>query len=203
MKQVVYIHGGESFTNQALFMERLRTKPLWDLPNDGKKIKWTEHLATDLGPDYEVFLPQMPNKQNASYEEWSCWFERYFEHWRDGVSLIGCSLGAMFLAKYLIEHRLPFRCRALFLMACPLALPGFPTSDSGDFLCIPSDAAVLAERAEEVQVWHSEDDFLVPFSHGEELSRVIPGSKLVRLTDKNHFLVPELPELVEAIKSLG
>jgi pimeloyl-ACP methyl ester carboxylesterase len=50
---------------------------------------------------------------------------------------------------------------------------------------------------------HSEDDFVVPFSHAERFKEVVPHAELVRFTDKNHFIVPEFPELLERIRSVG
>lgn len=202
-KQVFYIHGGESFNDHELFLERLRSYTPRDLPSTEQLTKWTKTFSTDLGPAYEVFMPQMPNKQNAQYEEWAIWFERHFQYLNDDVVLIGCSLGAMFLGRYLIEQATPFSIKALILMAGVAAVPDFPLDDCGDFLVYPEKAGILATRAKEVQFWHSVDDFLVPYEHSVILSKAVPGSTLVTFEDKNHFLVPELPELIAHIKQLG
>ncbi len=203
MQQVFYIHGGESFSTHEAFLERLRTKGIWDLPTSPLRVKWTDRLANDLGEGFEVFMPAMPNKNNASFEAWSIWFERHFEYLEDGVVLIGCSLGAMFLAKYLSLHTLPFTIKSLILMAAPVPIEGFDLSDAYEFVFTLDDAAVLADRAGEVEVWHSADDFVVPFSHGEVLAEAIPSATFVPFADKNHFLVPELPEMVKKIRNLS
>lgn len=204
MQQVLYIHGGESFATEAAFMERLRTRGIWDLPSTEPAAgKWTDHFAADLGAEFEVFMPAMPNKQNASYAAWSLWFERHFEHLHDGVVLIGCSLGAMFLAKYLSEHEVPCTIKALILMAAAVPHNQFDLSDSHEFVVDLQAVSILAERAGEVSVWHSQDDFVVPYEHGPVLANAIPGATLTTFTDKNHFLVPELPELVAAVRRLG
>ena len=121
-KQVFYIHGGESFSDYNVFLERLGNREIWDLPGKESSVKWTGSLAEDLGEEYEVFKPQMPNKQNAKYEEWKIWFERYFEHLRDDAILIGFSLGAMFLVTYLIENDTPFKTNSLYIMASPVSI---------------------------------------------------------------------------------
>ena len=202
-QQVFYIHGGESYLDHGQFLERLRTRAIWDLPTEQQKTKWTQTLAADLGDEYEVFMPQMPNKQNASYEEWSIWFERHFEYLRDDVMLIGCSLGAMFLIKYLSEKTTPFRIKNLIIMAAPLPDQGLNLSDAGDFVCELGKVSILQERAKNIQIWQSKDDFLVPYRHAEVLAGLVPGSRLVMLEEKNHFLVPELPELVAEIKAVA
>lgn len=201
-RQVFYVHGGESFHDHALFLERLRTKGIWDLPGTESAGKWTDRLVTDLGDAYEVFRPQMPNKQNAHYEEWKIWFERHFEHLRDGVILVGCSLGGMFLLKYLLEVRLPVEVRATYLMATPIGLNGFDSRDCADFIT-PAAAVSELTGAGEVFVLHSTDDFVVPYEHGEKLAELLPEARLMTFSDKNHFLGPELPELAAHIKGLG
>ncbi|OIP77680.1 MAG: hypothetical protein AUK16_01330 [Parcubacteria group bacterium CG2_30_44_11] len=202
-QQVFYIHGGESFANQVDFLDRLKTKGIWDLPSTQKLGKWNEHLPSDLGDNFEVFLPQMPNRQNARYEEWKLWFERYFEYLQDGVILVGCSLGGMFLLRYCSEETLPFSIKALFLMATPLPLPDLDARDCGDFLCSLDQVPKLVEKIATVVILHSKDDFLVPYTHAIELQALLPTANLITFEDKNHFLVPELPELVTLIKSMS
>lgn len=201
-QQVIYIHGGESFVNHTDFLERLRTKGIWDLPSSRAVGKWTDRLPHDLGDGYEVFLPQMPNKQNARYEEWKIWFERHFEYLRDGAILIGCSLGAMFLLRYCTEETLPFVPKALILMATPLPLPDLDDSDCRDFMCQLALVPSLTDKVPRVAIFHSTDDFAVPYSHGTALAALLPKASFITLTDKNHFIVPELPELVAYIKDL-
>ena len=201
-KQVVYIHGGESFQNREDFLERLRTMPLWHMESregeSGKK--WTATLAEELGEGYEVIMPPMPNKQNAQFDEWSIWFERHFEYLRDNFILIGCSLGAMFLAKYLTTHKLSITPSAVFLMAGAYALPGFDDKDCGDFLIEPR--AVNFKNSTRTFILHSKDDLVVPFEHAEAIARALPEAELVTFEDKNHFLIPEFPELIQKIKDI-
>lgn len=201
-QQVFYIHGGESYQNYDDYLERLRTKGIWDLPDTALVGKWTSTLRADLGADYEVFMPAMPNKQNTHYIEWQIWFERHFEHLRDDVILIGCSLGAMFLMKYLTENTVPFRVKALILMAGPVALPTLDTSYCAEFVIPPTQAAGLAQLVPHIHIWHSTDDFVVPYEHATALAEVLPTAILTTFTDKNHFLVPELPELVSLVKKI-
>jgi predicted alpha/beta hydrolase family esterase len=202
-KQVFYIHGGESFVEYDSFLDRLHTRAIWDLPNSLYKRKWTDTLALDLGDDYEVFTPQMPNKQNAKYFEWSIWFERHFEHLHDDVVLVGCSLGAMFLLRYLSENNFPYKVKALYVLAAAVTLEGYDDSDSGDFVCELDSIPPLQEKVESIYILHSKDDFLVPFEHALKLKDALPKAELVTFEDKNHFLGETFPELVEGIKGLG
>lgn len=202
-KQVFYIHGGESFLEYDSFLNRLNTRQIWDLPNSPYKRKWTDTLALDLGDEYEVFTPQMPNKQNAKFTEWSIWFERHFEHLHDGVVLMGCSLGAMFLLRYLSEHGFPYKIKALFVLAAAVHMEGYDDSDSGDFVCELDSISSLQDRVESIFILHSHDDFMVPFEHALKLNSVLPQAKLIAFENKGHFLGETFPELVEEILGVG
>lgn len=203
-KQIVYIHGANAYTQYEAFLNYLRTVPLRGLPGEECQEKWTSTLVEDLGEDIEVFTPSMPNKQNAKYEEWKIWFERYFEYLHDGAILLGWSQGGIFLVKYLIENKLPFTPKALVLVAAPFEADTFgdDAEDGGDFVFDTSQLGVLANKTEKVVIMHSKDDFVVPYEHALKYKEALPKAELVTFTDKNHFLVPEFPELVELIKGL-
>jgi predicted alpha/beta hydrolase family esterase len=145
----------------------------------------------------------MPNKQNARYDEWVIWFERFLAFIDKEVVLVGWSLGGMFLAKYLAEHQPRVKIAAVFLLAAPggdfkdLSGTG---EDCADFLP-PQDLSRCREQVERLEIWHSEDDFVVPVGEAQWYATRLPDSKIRIFEDKNHFLVPELPELIEAIKT--
>jgi len=206
-KQIFYIGGGESFLDYEDFLQRMKTVDLWHLPTEGQggSVKWISSLGEDLGEEYEVVAPPMPNKQNAKFEEWSVWFERHFEYLKDDAILMGCSLGAMFLAKYLSNNDLPFRPKAVILMAGVYQTHDFVSDDwkdCGDFLIGPEKVRVICEKTNKVIIMHSKDDFLVPFEHGVALSEALAEAEFVVFEDKNHFLIEDFPELVESIKEL-
>lgn len=202
-QQVFYIHGGSSYSRYEDFLEDLRTMPIRDLPGEPEAPKkWTRTLREDLGEDFEVFMPTMPNKMSAKYEEWKIWFERHFEYLRDGLILLGWSQGGYFLAKYLIENEPPVKIKALLLGAAPFAPDDFGGEDGGDFAFDTTKAGELSKKAEKILILHSKDDFVVPFSHGERFAAALPEAEFVVFEDKNHFLIEEFPELIAMIKGL-
>ena len=203
-QQVFYIHGGESYESHEDFLDRLLVRDIRDLPSAPKYTKWTKTLADELGEEYEVFMPQMPNGMNAKYVEWKIWFERHFEYLHDGVIMIGCSLGAMFLYKYYSENQLPFKTKELILMASPVPelLPA-EEKDCGDFVYLMADLNKLIKQSQHITIMYSKDDFVVPYEHALKYKEVLPEAELVTFEDKNHFLVEELPELVERIRDLS
>lgn len=203
-KQVFFIHGGDAFTNRNDFLEYLRVRPVRNLPDSQSTELWTKNLVEDLGEEYEVFMPSMPNSQNADYAEWCIWFERHFVYLRNEVILIGWSLGGMFLAKYLAEKQLPFIPARVFLLAAPCKTCDCSDgNDCGTFQFDQNSLERLAKIPVPIEIWHSEDDFVVPFSAALAYAKVLPKAKSVYFKDKTHFLVPILPELLSAIKAIG
>lgn len=187
------------------FIERLKTKDLWHLPNDDGEVgkDWKSLFVEELGDAYEFVAPPMPNRQNAKYNEWKIWFERHFEYLQEGTVLIGCSLGAMFLAKYLSSNELPFRPKAVFLLAGAYDIPGEALADGGDFMIAPASVRSALGKTDQLIIVHSTDDFVVPFVHAEAIAAALPEAEFMVFEDKNHFLIEEFPELVEKIRSLG
>jgi uncharacterized protein len=200
-QQVFYIHGGTAYSNYDAFLDSLRSDIPRDLPNVPKRVKWTDTLREDLGSDFEVFTPRMPNSQNAKYQEWKLWFERHFEYLEQDVILVGWSQGAYFLAKYLIEEdTLPFSVKSLFLLAAPFEPADFGGEDGGDFDFDTDDIGDLENKVSKITILHSKDDFVVPYEHALKYQAGLPKATLVTYEDKNHFLVEEFPEIIQMIR---
>ncbi len=198
-KQVFYIHGGSAYSNYEAFLNDLKNEPIRDLPGAQPFSKWSDILPKELA-DYDLFKPSMPNSKNAKYQEWKIWFERYIAHLRDGLVLVGWSQGGYFLTKYLIDNPAPVEIKALFLIAAPFQPDDFGGEDGGDFAFDTSRVGELSKKAENIYIFHSKDDFVVPYEHAERFKRALPSAELVTFDDKNHFLIPEFPELIEKIK---
>jgi uncharacterized protein len=200
-KQAFYVHGGSSYSDYDTFLRDLREEPVRDLPNAEWFKKWSDTLKDDLC-DYDVFKPSMPNSKNAKYEEWKLWFERYIPYLQDGIILVGWSQGAYFFSKYLIENEAPVKIAGLLLVAPPFEPSDFGGEDGGDFAFDTSRVGELAKKAGKIYIFHSKDDFVVPYEHALKYKEALPEAELVTFEDKNHFLIPEFPELIEKIKGL-
>lgn len=204
-QQVFFIHGGDSFSVHDDFLCHLKHTELRD-PYGRVSSRWTRTLHEDLGEDFEVFTPHMPNAENAKYEEWKIWFERHFEYLHDGAILLGWSLGGMFLLKYLSEEPLPFAVKYLGVIASPAGYYEIDTEPGNDCLSFQfklENLVSIHARVPEVVLYHSEDDFVVPYEHVLKLKEVLTDAVLVSFTDRNHFLQPEFPELLEKIRELS
>lgn len=190
-----------SFSKYEDFLQYLRTEELTSIPGTEQAKRWSATLTSDLGERYEVFTPSMPNKQNAKYEEWKIWFDRHFKFLHDNLVLVGWSQGGYFLVKYLIENEMPVRIKGLCLVATPFQQEDFDGEDGGDFAFDTNKVSVLGEKANNILIFHSKDDFVVPYEHALKYKAALPGAELITFEDKNHFLIPEFPELIAKIKS--
>jgi len=197
-KQVVVIHGGDTFDTYEEWFEYLKKKPLNFERIKSPQGDWKDGLGEKLGSDFEMVFPQMPNKQNAKYAEWKIWFETIIPYLEPEVMLIGHSLGGIFIPKYLSENKFPKTIRATFLVAAP-----YDDKDSeytlGDF-ALPSDVSGFERQGGKIFMYQSEDDPMVPFSDFLKYQKVLPAATFRTFKDRAHFDQKEFPEIVEDIK---
>lgn len=167
----------------------------------GKK-GWKTTLQETLGDEYEVLLPRMPNGSNAKYLEWKIWFEKLIPFLEDGTILVGHSLGALFLAKYLAEEIFPKKITATFLVAAPYDTDGDrPLTE----FVLPDSLRRFEEQGGKIFLYQSTDDPLVQFSELAKYQRALPHAQVRALEGRGHFLDkdhPIFPELVADIQSL-
>ena len=196
MKQLVFIHGGEVFDTYDAYLNALRTWQ-YEFFQEGEK-RWKDSLAEELGSEWEVHMPSMPSPYNAKYIEWSIWFERIIPHLRDGVVLVGHSLGGIFLAKYLSEHKLPVTIRSTILIAAPATEASGPLAD----FVLPPSLTLLEQQGGAIVLYHSTDDDVVPYADLSIYTAQLPKAEVRTFSDRGHFLTPEFPEFIQNIKAL-
>lgn len=194
MKQVLIIHGGDSFNTYDSYLERLKNSTV-DYERLKPQPSWKRWIADQM-PDTDVLLPSFPNSDNAVYDEWKIYFEKLLPFLSDDVRLVGHSLGAMFLAIYLNDNPLPKPVKQLCLIA-----GGYDDEswyECGTFKV--HSAKNLTKSAEETHLFHSEDDPVVPFSELSKFEQDMPSATSHTFSDRNHFLDPTFPELLELLK---
>jgi len=196
--QIITIHGGETFGSYDTYITWLRSSVI-DF-NRATTKSWKDTIGEILGDDYEVISLKMPNSLNAKYLEWKIWFEKYIPYFADNAIFVGNSLGGIFLAKYFSENIYNKGVKGIFMLAAPYG-PCSPTDNLADFV-LSKDLSKLGAYGSKVHLYHSEDDPVVPFSHLADYERALPNAKVRIFKDKQHFHVPELPELIEDIRSL-
>lgn len=198
MKQVVVIHGGSCYDSYQKYWDELKSMSV-DISAFKPKIDWKNNLQDDLGSDFEVLSPAMPNKHNADYEEWKIWFEKVFPFVSDGVILVGHSLGGIFLAKYLSENKFPKVIGKLLLVAPPF---DSGLNESLKNFVLGNDFKLLQEQVSNISIYSSKDDRVVPFAHAQKYQEILPEAKLIVFEDRGHFSKAiHFPELLTEIKS--
>jgi len=194
MKQVLIIHGGDSWTSYEKYLENLKNSPI-DYERLKLQKKWKPWIAEQM-PEVDVLLPTFPNGSNAVYEEWRIYFEKLQPFFGDNVQLVGHSLGAMFLAKYLHEAPLPQKVRRLILIS-GVYNEDFE-GDEGSFLV--NNASGLEKSAREIHLFHSEDDPVVPFTELAKFQADLPDAITHTFTDRGHFIGETFSELLELLQ---
>lgn len=199
MKQVILIHGGNTFDSYEEYLRNLMDFRIEDLSFFDKE-NWKMSLKEKIGDDFLLIAPHMPNKNNAKYLEWKIWFEKILLLLENDVILVGHSLGAIFLVKYLSENIFPNKIIGTFLVASPFGSVG--SDDTlADFEPLGS-LQMLGEQGGVVHFFHSKDDTVVPFTELEKFKAAVSGAYFHELDNRQHFNQKEFPELVDLIKSI-
>lgn len=198
-QQVIAIHGGTSFDTYEEYIDFIKTREL-TLQKLQRCEDWRASLGRELGEDFEVLVPKMPNGTNARYAEWCLWLERCISFLRDDVILIGHSLGGIFLAKYLSEHTFPKRVKATLLVAAPFDATS--TVESLKDFSLPQSLDRLMEQGGTLYLVYSADDPVVPFAEKDKYQRVLSSAHPFLFEDRKHFNQERFPELVTLLRSL-
>lgn len=194
MKQVVIIHGGDSFSSYESYLENLKSLEI-SYERLKPQQKWKPWIAKQM-PEADVLLPTFPNGYNAVYDEWKIYFEKLIPFLKDDVHLVGHSLGAMFLAKYLNETTLPNKVNQLILIAGQYSTR--ENDDLGSF--IVTSAKNLDESADEIHLFYSKDDPIIDYESVHRFEVDLPHAKSHIFDNRGHFLDETFPELLELLK---
>ena len=196
-KQIVVIHGGDTFETYEEYLSFLREYKIDIEKYKADKKRWRSWIRKELGRNYEVIIPEMPNDYNAKYEEWKLWFEKLFQFLNEEVILVGHSLGCAFLAKYLSENKFPKKIKGVFMVA------GVYDKDCDGYglvsFALPNK---LDLQTENIYLYHSEDDPVVPLSALNKYKQALPKAHTKVFNDRGHFAIETFPEIVEDIIGL-
>ena len=196
-KQVIFIHGGETFDAYDEYVKFLKE---FEFDPYKKVEKWKNSLGEKLGENFEVIAPLMPSSYNAKYLEWKIWFEKVIPYIRDGVVIVGHSLGGIFVAKYLSENVFPKKILATYLIAAPYDA-GDSDRSLADFV-LPDTLEKFEKQSGKIFIYQSEDDPFVSFVDAGKYAKALSKATKVIFEDRGHFLQEEFPELIESIKNL-
>ena len=193
MKQVLIIHGGSSFATHQDYIDYFISQPV-DYERLKYKKGWKPWIAEQL-ENSDVLLPAFPNSANAAFDEWKIYFEKILPMLHDDVQLVGHSLGAMFLAKYLHHFPLAHPVRRVILIAGRYSDVPY---DVGSFEL--TDTLNISASSGEVHLFHSQDDQVVPFEDIHKFAADIPSAILHTFDGRGHFNDDTFPELLDLLK---
>ena len=191
------IHGGMTFRNNKDYLHWLRTRKV-TIEN---RPYWEADLEKKLGKRFEIIRPRMPLSDNAKYRDWEISFSRYVPLLRNNFILIGSSLGGIFLAKYLSEHKLPKKALSTYLVCAPFDGTLSAEDLVGGFE-LKSNLLLVEKNTKNLRILFSKDDDIVPVAHAEKYRKKLPNAHIVIYKSKGgHFTVPTFPEIIKMIKT--
>jgi pimeloyl-ACP methyl ester carboxylesterase len=161
--------------------------------------KLVDSLRTELGTDYEVRYPQMPNEGDPSYAAWTAAIGKELSGLADGAIVVGHSIGGAILINTLAEHPPKQQLAAIILISAPFVGDGGWQSDWK----LQRRLAEKLPKGVPVQLYYGLADTTVPGSHAELYAQAIPRAHLERLPDRDHQLNNDLREVAAMIRSLA
>lgn len=195
--QVFLVHGGMTFENRKDYLYYLKTR---EVSLEKYKIWTGEYLDKKLGKSFQIIRPRMPLQDDAKYGDWKIAFERYFPYFKNEVILLGWSLGGIFLAKYLSEHKFPKKILSVYLV-CPPYDDTLGDEDLAGGFWLKKDLSLIEKNAKNVYLLFSKDDKCVPPVHAEKYRKKLKNAKIIIYKSKNgHFRIANFPEIVKMIK---
>ncbi len=200
-QQVIFLNGAVPKENRDSYYDFLQDQEY--NPYEEVFYNWNKTLWERLWENFEYLRAPYGNIKFADYEAWKIMFEKMLSYFRDDCVFVSTSLGSTFILKYMIEtgfpksQKLPIS-KFFFLAA---ALHDTQHELLGTFSFDVQSISKLWYIANQVYIYHSSDDDLVPMSDSEELFEYFPDATFREFTDKGHFYKEtRLPEIEEDIK---
>jgi predicted alpha/beta hydrolase family esterase len=179
-RQVLFIHGGGQGAYEA-----------------DKEL--AANLRDELGAAYDVRCPEMPDEESPEYEAWKEEIEQELATLDGEVILVGHSLGALILLKYVSEVKMGKPVAGLFLVATPyVGTGGWEFEEDA----LREDFAATLPLRLPVFLYHSHDDEVVPFAHLALYEAKLPQATIHEFDGRGHQFDNDLSEVARAIKSL-
>lgn len=157
--------------------------------------KMVASLRSSLGQTYQVNYPRMPDEDSPNYELWRRDIEKELTLLQEGVILVGHSVGAYVLLRFLIDQDVDHSFAGIFLIAAPFVgnkgweLEG--ALEKGFATKLPRDTPIF--------LYHCQDDTVVPFKHLQLYEQEIPQATVRAIREGGHQLNNDLSRVAEDI----
>jgi predicted alpha/beta hydrolase family esterase len=162
--------------------------------------KLVDSLKRNLGSDYEVRYPRMPNEADPSYARWKAALADEIAALEAGAILIGHSIGGTILINALADEPPERKLAGVFLIAAPFVGPGGWPSDD---IKAKADLGARLPPQTPISLYHGTHDETAPPAHVDLYEKAIPGATVRRLRGRDHQLDNDLAEVAQDIRLLG
>lgn len=162
-----------------------------------------DNLQERLGSGYDIHYPRMPKEGSPEYPLWQERLTKELAGLEGELILVGHSLGASVLLKYVSEEKMGQPVRGLFLLATPY----WGAEDwQADAYTLREDFPATLPETMPIFFYQSRGDTIVPFSHLGLYRDALPQATFCEL-DKDdeyggHQFGNSLAEVADDIKSL-
>ncbi len=183
--QILMIGWGETFDTTQEYLDFLQSYEfdLWE-----KHKSWKGWLLSWLSDDFDWIRVNMPDTQNAYYPAWKIWFEKYFAYFGDNkLIIIWHSLGGIFLAKYLSENQFPKHIDSIHLVSPVFDNSGLQWESTASFGFDPNNLKNITNQCNNIHLWHSKDDNIVPYKHSMKYHTNLIWSIFHTFENRWHF----------------
>ncbi len=161
--------------------------------------KLADSLRNELGPEYQVFYPQMPNEESPEDQPWMAQISKEFDSLHDHMILVGHSAGGAVLLKYLLKENINKSIAGIFLISIPY---WEPEDEEGEAYTLQEGFASKLPKGVPVFLYHSRGDEWVPFTHLAWYAERIPQAIVREFDGRGHQFNNDLSEVAADIKSL-
>jgi len=148
---------------------------------------------------YKVLHPKMPDPEHPTYQSWKAAVKEEMAGMHEGTILIGHSLGASVLLKYLAEEKAHKPVAGLFLIGA--VYWGKEDWDVEEYM-LPENFSSKLSDVGQIFLYHSKNDEVVPITHMHYYANELPTARVREFDDLGHLFGKGLPELIEDIKSI-
>jgi len=165
--------------------------------------KWDSKLVAslrrNLGHEYTVRYPKMPNEADPHFSPWRAALRKEFETLEDGDILVGHSIGAAILLHTLAKQPPPFRPGALVLLAAPfIGKGGWPS----DEIQPPTELSSRLPANMPVRLYHGTKDEEVPVAHVRLYEEALPHAVVTHVKDADHQLGNDLNGVAADLRAI-
>jgi predicted alpha/beta hydrolase family esterase len=162
--------------------------------------KLVDSLASELGRDYEIRYPLVPNEADPTYADWRTALEKEFDRLDEDAIVIGHSLGGAILIRALAECRLKSALTAVILIAAPFVGEGGWKSENTE---LRQDIAARLPVGVPVLLFHGTKDEVAPVEHVDLYAETIPRALVRRRNGRDHQLNNDLSVVANDIRCLS